>query len=269
MKPYWYRGVITALVLAAFSINPAYSGRPVFDASNFVKNSRTAMQTHLQHVQMLNDYAMQANQYMAMMRNLERMPVGILNTAIGREIVAAAAGNPSDPGSWGGLQPDDLRKASSEIYNTYKTSARLMNEGARLYEKAGRWGMDMNRHSAASGMSWEQIFRHEQERARAGQELNRWRYQQAQDMTRQMQGFQQRADQQIRAAGEARGAVHALGAIAALNHTMTDQLSSLIASSARREAEEARQNVEIDKVRDRQYQISLEARRASEASRLR
>lgn len=238
------RSLLVACVIG-LSSSSAPAQWAVFDASNFVKNTLTAAQTYQQYAQQLLDYSMQANQYVTMVKNLERMPTAVLDTAVGREIVSQAGGNANDPDSWGGLQTGDLLNASKEVFNTYKTSARLMNEGARLYERAGTWGTDMNRFSSASGMSWEQIFKYEQERAKAGQDLGQWRYQQAQDMTRQLQGFQQRADQQLRAAGEAQGAVDALGNVAALNHTMTDQLSSLIAASARQEVREGeRQTVE-------------------------
>lgn len=240
---------------------PAAAQWAVFDASNFVKNTMTSMQTYQQYVQMLNDYAMQAQQYMTMVKNLERMPTSVLNTAVGREIVAEAGGNPQDPDSWGGLQAGDLLQAGQKTLDVYKSSARLMNEGSRLYQNATNFGVDMNRFSAASGMSWQEIFAYEQKRAKAGQELGQWRYQQAQDMTRQLESFKSRADQQLKGAGEAKGAVDALGNVAALNHTITDQLSSLIAASARQEAAEGARETIAGQDRTRRLQQEDEARR--------
>jgi hypothetical protein len=230
-----------AVIAVGLASSPAHAQWAVFDAANFIKNTMTAAQTYQQYAQQLMDYAMQANQYMTMLRNLERMPLSVLNTAIGREIISQAGGDPQDPNSWNGLQPGDVLKAAKEVYNVYRTSARLMSEGGQLYQRASNWGQEMNWHSAGSGMTWEQIFAYEQQRAKAGQDLAQWRYRQAQDMVRQMQGFQQRADQQLKAAGEAEGAVQAISATAAMNHTISDQLSSLIASSARQEAAAAEQ----------------------------
>ena len=258
-----------AVIAVGLASSPAHAQWAVFDAANFIKNTMTAAQTYQQYAQQLMDYAMQANQYMTMLRNLERMPQSVLNTAIGREIISQAGGNAQDPNSWNGLQPGDVLKAAKEVYNVYRTSARLMSEGGQLYQRASNWGQEMNWHSAGSGMTWEQIFAYEQQRAKAGQDLAQWRYRQAQDMTRQLQSFQQRADQQLRTAGEAQGAVEALGAVAALNHTITDQLSSVIASSARREAAEAEQ-FSLDRAdRDKERESILRARQATENRRLR
>lgn len=255
---------LAAASIAALTITlapaPAAAQWAVFDAANFIKNTMTAMQTYQQYAQMLTDAAMQAQQYTTMMKNLERMPASVLNTAVGREIVAEAGGNPQDPDSWGGLQPGDLLQAGQKTLDVYKSSVKLMNEGGRLYQNATDFGVDMNRFSAASGMSWQEIFAHEQKRAKAGQQAGQWRFEQAQMMTRQLDSFKSRADQQLQGAGNAQGAVDALGNVAALNHTMTDQLSSLIAAAARQEVAEGEKRTREGQDQERFNNMTEKAR---------
>lgn len=252
--------LVAALTLAAAPA-PAAAQWAVFDAANFIKNTMTATQTYQQYAQMLNDYAMQAQQYVTMVRNLEQMPASVLNTAVGREIVAQAGGNPSNPDSWNGISSTDLLQAGGQVMNVYKSSAQLMSQGGRLYQQATDFGVDMNRFSAASGMSWQEIFAYEQKRSQADRQAAQWRFQQAQQMTSQLQSFQQRADQQVKVAGEAQGAVQAISAVATLNHTMTDQLSSLIAASARQEVREAQKQDTGRQAQERRLQQEDEARR--------
>ena len=222
------RKIITGLMAGVF-YNAALAV-VVFDPTNFVKNSITAAQTSAMYGTQMQQYAVEIQNYMAMLRNLQQVPASITQSAVGREMVQEAGGS-MDMGA--------LLGAGGRLLNVYQSSSTLMNQGSQLYQQTGAFTQDMNRMSVASGMSWEQILALEQSQAAAGRSAAQNRYQQAEQLSRQIYSYQARADQQIQQAGNAQGAVDALGAVAALNHTMTDQLSGLTTLMANRERAEA------------------------------
>ncbi|MFY9327189.1 MAG: hypothetical protein WAO76_04100 [Georgfuchsia sp.] len=219
-----------ASLLAALFVSSVAFAMVVFDPTNFVKNSVTAAQTSAMYGTQLNQYSVEIQHYMAMMRNLQQVPANITQTAVGREMVQEAGGS---------MDMNALLGAGGRLLNVYQSSSTLMNEGSQLYQQTGAFGQDMNRMSVASSMSWDQILLLEKNQAAAGRGAAQNRYQQAEQLSRQVYSYQTRADQQVQQAGSAQGAVDALGAVAALNHTMTDQMSGLTLLMANRERAEA------------------------------
>ena len=240
----------------------------VFDAGNFTRNALTAIQTANMYSQQLTDHAVRIQQLMTMLRNLKQIDPMIIAGAVGRkvirDVVMQGGGNPDEPG-WGGLSNEEMLRAAEQTLDIYRSSNRFMNQSKALYQKVGDFSIDMERFSAASGMSWQEIFQYEIARARAGRALANVKYEQATEMQKQLASYQSRADQQLQSAANSEGAVQAMGALASLNHTMSDQLSTLIvAAGEQQKAEAVRMNRE-DQQREERARLEAQARRAAES----
>jgi conjugal transfer/entry exclusion protein len=244
----------------------------VFDAGNFTRNALTAIQTANMYSQQLTDHAVRIQQLMTMLRNLKQIDPMIIAGAVGRkvvrEVVMQGGGNPDEPG-WGGLSNEEMLRAAEQTLDVYRSTNRFTNQSKALYQQVGDFSIDMERFSAASGMSWQQIFEYEIKRARAGRALANAKYQQASEMQKQLASYQSRADQQLQTAANSEGAVQAIGAMASLNHTMSDQLSSLIAASARREQLDAAKLERESQDEERRRRLEAEGRRAAESQAIR
>lgn len=248
--------VLAATAVLAMASVAGWAQWAVFDGSNFVKNALTAAQTAQQYSQMLDQYRLMLFQYSTMLANVKQVDPSITDSAIGREIVANANGS---------LDPATLAKSGIQLANVYRNSQLTMDQGTQLFQQAADFGADMNRFSAASGMTPDEIFAYEMKRSKSQQAAGQWRYQQAETLNRQLAGWQTRADQQLLTAQNADGAVQAISSVAAINHTMTDQLSTLITLAANREKAEGAKVTTEGQDRERSTKIEEEARRNMES----
>lgn len=257
------------LLAALFALPVAASAQwAVFDSSNFGRNALTASQTASMYAQQLSDSGVRVQQLMTMFQNLKQLPPASVAQAIDRnllnEVIVQGGGNPNSGDAWGGLSRDELIKASGQTLDVYRSNARFMNQSKALYEKAANWSWEMEKFSAASGMSPQEILTYEVQQAQAGRAIANAKYQEAVNMQRQLGYYKQQADQALQQAAGAEGAVQALGAVALQNQTMSDQLSSLIAASARREELDAARLARESQDEERRRRLEAEARRATE-----
>lgn len=235
-----------ALALGLLYVAPAIAQWAVFDASNFAKNALTAAKSADAYAQQIEQYKLQGLQYLLQVQNLQTAPSTIFDTTFGREALQIAGPNANAAA---------LAQAGVHLLSVYSSTQQLMNQGNSLYSQAADWGWTLQKFSAASGMTPQQIFQYEQSRGQALQGASQLQYQQGEQLQQDLQAYQQQADDGLRTAQGAQGAVQALQGIALQNHTLTEQLSDLSASVATRDKAQAVHDAQ--EAQDKQEQAEL------------
>jgi len=237
---------VAALALGLLYVVPAIAQWAVFDASNFAKNALTAAKSADAYAQQIEQYKLQGLQYLLQVQNLQAAPSTIFDTAFGREALQIAGPNANAAA---------LAQAGVHLLSVYSSTQQLMNQGNSLYSQAADWGWTLQKFSAASGMTPQQIFSYEQSRGQALQGASQLQYQQGEQLQQDLQAYQQQADDGLRTAQNAQGAVQALEGIALQNHTLTEQLSDLSAAEATRDKAQAVHDAQ--EAQDKQEQAEL------------
>ena len=235
-----------ALALGLLYVAPAIAQWAVFDASNFAKNALTAAKSADAYAQQIEQYKLQGLQYLLQVQNLQTAPSTIFDTTFGREALQIAGPNANAAA---------LAQAGVHLLSVYSSTQQLMNQGNSLYSQAADWGWTLQKFSAASGMTPQQIFQYEQSRGQALQGASQLQYQQGEQLQQDLQAYQQQADDGLRTAQGAQGAVQALQGIALQNHTLTEQLSDLSASVATQSKAQAVHDAQ--EAQDKQEQAEL------------
>ncbi len=235
-----------ALGIGLAYVAPAAGQWAVFDASNFAKNALTAAKSADAYAQQLEQYKLQGLQYLLQVQNLQTAPSTIFDTTFGREALQIAGPDANAAA---------LAKAGVHLLGVYSSTQQLMSQGNSLYSRAADWGWTLQKFSDASGMTPQQIFSYEQSRGQALQQASQLQYQQSEQLQRDLQAYQQQADEGLRTAQGAQGAVQALQGIALQNHTLTEQLSDLSAAEATRDKAQAVHDAQA--AQDKQEQAEL------------
>lgn len=259
------------LITASLALPGAASAQwAVFDSSNFGRNAITASQTASMYSQQLTDSAIRTQQLMTMLLNLKQVSPAMIEAAVGRkvlnDVVMQAGGDPNNGDWWGGLSKDELLKASGQTLDVYRSTARFMNQSNALYDKVANWTWDMQRFSAASGMSWQQIFEYENQRAQAGRALANAKYDEALNIQRDLSSYKLRSDQALQAAANSEGALQALGAVATQNQVLSDQLSRVIQLSSEQAKTDAARMAREEEESEKNAALQAEAKRAAQRS---
>ncbi len=237
---------VAALALGLLYVVPAIAQWAVFDASNFAKNALTAAKSADAYAQQIEQYKLQGLQYLLQVQNLQTAPSTVFDTTFGREALQIAGPNANAAA---------LAQAGVHLLSVYSSTQQLMNQGNSLYSQAADWGWTLQKFSAASGMTPQQIFQYEQSRGQALQGASQLQYQQGEQLQQDLQAYQQQADDGLRTAQGAQGAVQALQGIALQNHTLTEQLSDLSAAAATRDKAQAVHDAQ--EAQDKQEQAEL------------
>lgn len=209
--------------LALVGVTPASAQWAVFDAGNFTKNTLTALQTAQQYAQLVQSYALQAQQFQNMVTNTKSLGASVFSGAIGRQIASQGVDL---------TNPQAVSNAAGQLFNIYQNVGGLLNTSSQVYQQASSFGNDMNRMAATTGLSWSDILSQDLQRAQAGQQVSAGLYSQATQIQSSLGDLQARSDANLQAAGQAEGAVQAIQAVALQNHTLSDQMSTLITLSA-------------------------------------
>jgi len=237
---------VAALALGLLYVVPAIAQWAVFDAANFAKNALTAAKSADAYAQQIEQYKLQGLQYLLQVQNLQTAPSTVFDTTFGREALQIAGPNANAAA---------LAQAGVHLLSVYSSTEQLMSQGNSLYSQAADWGWTLQKFSAASGMTPQQIFSYEQSRGQALQGASQLQYQQGEQLQQDLQAYQQQADDGLRTAQGAQGAVQALQGIALQNHTLTEQLSDLSAAEATRDKAEA--VLDAQGAQDKQEQAEL------------
>lgn len=211
--------VIGSIAMLSTSAN---AGKIVFDPSNFAKNTISAMQNQKQTAEMVTSNMHQYNQYKTMLQNLKNMSSSQVQAVIQRGVANGLITS---------TNPDAALTEAQGVYGNYEQLHQTMNNMGGVYGQLNKQVNEMDRLSANSGLSWEQILQSEHAAARAGQTAATQNYTNLQSLLNQLGNFQTRADTLANRIPLNQGAVQSLSTLSAQNHLISDQLSGLLQAS--------------------------------------
>lgn len=235
------------LVLAMLAAQPALAwGKTVFDPTNFGRNLITAAESVKQTAAQVAQLQNMTQRYMLMLRDLKQLDPAVIQMGIDRGMLP--------PEVIGGNKADVI-KAAGGVYASYGQTVQelggMMNSLADLQTQS----LNLSRMSVQSGKPIPDILAAQAAAAGQGRDFAAGELRRLQLSLGQLAQHQKRADALATQIPQNSGTVEALGTIAAQNHLVTDQLSSLIQVAASQAT--AAQAEAVDTQGDRQRSLEL------------
>lgn len=239
------------LVLVMLAAQPALAaGKIVFDPTNFGRNLITAAQSVKQTAQLAAQYQKQIEQWVLQVRDLKQLDPAIIQMAIDRGMLP--------PEVIGGNKADVI-KAAGGVYASFSQTVQelggMMNSLADLQTQS----LNLSRMSVQSGKPIPDILAAQAAAAGQGRDFAAGELRRLQISLGQLAQHQKRADALAAQIPQNSGTVEALGTIAAQNHLVTDQLSSLIQVAASQATAAQAQAVDTQSDRLRSLELIKQA----------
>lgn len=243
------------LLTVAIAGNALAAGKIVFDPTNFGRNVITAAQSVKQTAQLALQYKNMVERYLLMMRDLKQLDPAVIQMGIDRGMLP--------PEALGGTKTDVMKQAAG-VYATYGQTASEMAAMSQTLENLQSQSLDLSRMSSQQGKSISDILTAQAAAAGQGRDYAAHELGRLQLTLGQLAQHRKRADALAAQIPQNSGTVEALGTVAAQNHLITDQLSSLLQVSI--SSAQASQASAVDVQSDRQHSREI-ARQAEERNR--
>lgn len=243
--------ISSALVIMLGASGAAVAAKVVKDPWNLARNAVSAAQNQKQTAELVVSNMHQYNQYVTMLKNLKNMSASQVNAVIQRGVANGLIKSTT---------PDAALNEALGVYGNYQQLHQTMNGMGGIYDQLTKQVNDMDRLSANSGLSWEQLIETEREAARAGQTASAQNYMNLQSLLNQLGNFQTRADSLANRIPLNQGALESLSTLSAQNHLISDQLSGLLQASVS-QAQAANLNLQRQSMEDEVWVKEQEASR--------